>query len=153
PRGIFLRRPWLTSEADRFRLHPSMRKKPWAAPEFRIHFGKWPSRFDAEAEFAAEPGTGIDPVAIGTAGRNPQDRGGWVPRQAGTVAQLDQLGLECVLFRQAGKCRVEREQVQVRLRGNQGVGIQIAALSVAAMLATLFAASIVDQDAAHRLGG
>src|SRR5262249_41457919 len=59
------------------------------------------SGFGAEAEFAAEPGPGVDPQPVRAAGADPQGRGRLLARQPGEVAQLDELGLERVESRQA----------------------------------------------------
>src|SRR6516225_6827505 len=110
------------------------------------------SGFGAEAEFAAEPRPGVDPQPVGAAGTHPQGRGRLVPRQPREVAQLDELGLERVLFRQAVQCRVEGEQVHVRLRRDQGFRVQVATLPAAAVSVRLLAAGVVNEDAPHRLG-
>src|SRR6516162_3274914 len=91
------------------------------------------SGFGAEAEFAAEPGPGVDPQAVRAAGTHPQGRGRLVARQPGEVAQLDELGLERVLFRQTVQRRVKGEQVHVRLRCDKGFRLQVPALPTAAV--------------------
>src|SRR5262249_18009759 len=55
-----------------------------------------PARPSAAVELAVQPGAGVNPVALGGCRRDAQRLGGLRQRQAGEVAQLDQLCLERV---------------------------------------------------------
>src|SRR5262245_27341258 len=100
----------------------------------------------AEAEFAAEPGPGVNPQPVRAAGTHPQGRGRLVARQPGEVAQFDELGLDRVMFCQPVQRRVEGQEVHVRFRSKQGVRVQVPALTTAAVLVRLLAAGVLYED-------
>src|SRR5262245_34736406 len=118
------------------------------ASSTRILPGDWQagSGFGAEAEFAAEPGPGVDPQPVRAARTHPKGRSRLVARQAGEVAQLDEPGLERVLFGQSVQRRVEGEQVHVRFRCDKRQGVHVPALPIAAVLVRLLAPGVLDED-------
>ena len=71
---------------------------------------------------AAEPGAGVGPVAVGRARRDAQREGGLVGRQAGEVAELDQLGLLRTAFREAIEGLVQSEKLLIRGRQVRRLG-------------------------------
>src|SRR5262245_14728705 len=91
--------------------------------------------FRAEAEFTAEPGPGEDPVPVRTAGGDPKGRGRLLARETGEVAQLDEPGLERILFRQPPKRRVKGQQVHRGFRRGDRIGVHVLATQAAAVLA------------------
>jgi hypothetical protein len=104
-------------------------------------------------EFAPQPGTGIGPVTIGCSMGHTKAPSRLFQRQAGEEAQFDQLGNYRFLDGEAGQRLIDREELapggvdcQLRLQ-------QLMPLPAAAMPLGLFAAGIVDEDAAHGLGG
>src|SRR5262245_14172727 len=130
-------------------LYSSMREGPEPASGFpetcrenaRSPFAdeeSFGSGIGAEAELAAKPGASVDPVAIGGAGGDTQDRGGLVARQAGEVAQFDEFGLERVVFCQPAQRSIKGQQVEVRLGRDEGLGIDLLALPATAVLVALF---------------
>jgi hypothetical protein len=99
--------------------------------------------------FAAQPGPGENPVAVGRTRGNAQDFGRLIAGQPREKAQLDQPGLEWVALGEFGQGRVQSEDVIVRLWRGDEVRMQFLALSFAAVdLATLLAGAF-DQDTPH----
>src|SRR4051794_13638044 len=123
------------SGADGVRLYPPMRENAAAAPGFLGTVGKGASGRGAGAEFAAEPGPGVDPLPVGAAGRNPEDGSRMVAGHPAEVAQFDESGLDRVVPGQADEHHVEGQQVEVRLRGGEGVEVHGVPLPAAAVLA------------------
>ena len=62
-------------------------------------------------EFRLEPGAGVGPGKVGGPGRDAEHLRGLGDRQAGEVAELDQLGRSGVDIRQLSERLVEGEQV------------------------------------------
>ena len=74
-------------------------------------------------------------------------------RQSGEIAKFHELRLKRIVFRQVMQRRVQGQEVEVWLGCDQAVGVRASTLPAAAVLATLLAAGVVNQDAAHGLGG
>src|SRR5262249_2318666 len=111
------------------------------------------SGLEAEPEFAAKPCPCVNPLPIGAACGDSQDCGRLLTRQSGEIAQFHELRLKRIVFRQAMQRRVQCQEVEVWRGCDQAVGVRASTLPAAAVLATLLAAGVVNQDAAHGLGG
>src|SRR5262245_31331088 len=96
-----------------------------------------------------QPGAGVRPVAIGRGGGDAEDLAGLLERQAGEVTQLDQLGLELILFSELGERLVESDKIFRLLRRRDLHVVDIMTHHAAAALLAVLAASVFDQDAAH----
>ena len=89
--------------------------------------------------FAAQPGSGVNPLPIGAAGRDLQDRGGLIARKACEVAEFDELGLLRVDFGEPAQGRIECRESIVRLRLGRDFGIHavyVASMPTAAVFGT-----------------
>src|SRR5262245_43928237 len=98
------------------------------------------------------PGARVSPIGIRGSGGNVEDRRGLLDRQAAEVAQLNESGSPGVPEGQPAKRLVERQQVLGGLRGGDLVRFEGLGRAAAAALLTVFAAGVLDQDAAHGLG-
>ena len=121
--------------------------------EQRFHgFGGWLGHVPTVlglAEPLHEPRPDVAPVPVERALGQPEDRRGLVHRQAGEVAQQDDLGLERVARFEFLERLVDREHV-VRGRLEDGARlVQLLALPAAALLRPGLAARLFDQDVAH----
>src|SRR5262249_15682590 len=100
-------------------------------------------------QLGVQPGPGVRPPALGRVRRDAGRLRGVGDRQAGEVAQFDQTGLAFIELLEPLQGLVEGQDVEGRLRsGELDVG-DVLALAVATVALTLFAASLVDEDAAH----
>src|SRR5207245_10101971 len=84
---------------------------------------------------------------------NAQDLGRLRHRQAGEMAELDQLGRLRVLRGQSSERVVEGQQVVVDRGGGESVEVEGCPRLTAAALLSFSPAGVIHQDAAHRLGG
>src|SRR5439155_372660 len=73
--------------------------------------------------------------------------------QAAEEAQLDELGFERVMGYELFECLVQGEEFFVRPGLDQGVKVRVGAAPSAPVLDAPFATGVLDQDAAHGLGG
>src|SRR5215510_2854299 len=107
PDGRSLPRSWSTSEACRRSSNLLCEKR---RSEHQFFLKGWASQtlwLVAEAELAAEPGAGIDPMPVGTARRDPEDGGRLLAGQLGEVAQLHELGFDGIVLGQSAQGGVE----------------------------------------------
>src|SRR5262249_31887000 len=120
-----------------------------------IGAGKGPSNrtLFVPIHFAAQPGAGEGPVALGGAQRNVEGLRRLLEREAGEEVELDDLGHARLLSVEVFQGFVESDQLLVRRRADQLALEQINALPVAAALEALLRARLLDQDAAHRFRG
>src|SRR5262249_34257904 len=120
-----------------------------------IGAGKGPSNrpLFVPVHFAAQPGAGEGPVALGGAQRNVEGLRRLLEREAGEEVELDELGHARLLSVEVFQGFVESDQLLVRRRADQLVLEQIDALPVAAALEAFLRARLLDQDAAHRFRG
>jgi hypothetical protein len=95
------------------------------------------------------PGFKVTPVPVERALGQPEDRRGFVHRQAGEVAQEYDLGLEPVARFEFLQCLVDRQHI---VRGGLEDGARLVKLPAplaAAPFRTGLAARLFDQDIAH----
>jgi hypothetical protein len=111
------------------------------------------SFFVCVAEFAAEPGAGEGPVAFDGAFGDAEGFGDFVDVHAAEEAEFDDLGLAGVDGSEFFEGFVECEDVFVFLGGEGDGFVEGDAGSAAAAFIALVGAGVVDEDAAHGLGG
>ena len=104
-------------------------------------------------EFAPQPGASVGPVAVGRALRQAEAPCRLRQRQAGEDAQLDQAGDQRFLACESGQRRIDGQQVAASLIDGQLSLQQVVPLPAPAVLLGLFASGLIDENAAHGLGG
>src|SRR5215813_362428 len=105
------------------------------------------------AEPLHQPGADVAPVPVQRALSQAENRRGLIHRQAGEIAQEDDLALERVELFEFPKRLVDREHVvRGRLHHSAGV-VQLLAAPAAAALRPCLAARLFDQDVAHGTRG
>ena len=104
-------------------------------------------------QLVEQPGLGVTPVALDRRRETPSARAASSSREAGEVAQLDELGLDRVVGLELRQRLVEGQEVLRGGRGRDVDVVELLACPLAAMLLRPLAAGIFDQDAAHGLGG
>src|SRR5262245_54738452 len=125
-------------------------KKMWHRPRARpgSAFGGRVVR-----EFAVQPGAGEGPVPLGGAEWEAQGGGRLFHRQSGEVTQLHQPRRNRLDFPEPCQNAVEVQQ-SIRSPVRWGMGlVEFDALPAAPVLRGLLAADLLDEDAAHGLGG
>ena len=105
------------------------------------------------AELRAQPGLGVVPGTISTGPRQPHQLGRLLHGEPRIEPELHELRRFGVHFRQCIEGLVDGQQVIGRIRWRRDVVVKGRSLLLAAALFALLLAGIVDQDAAHRLGG
>src|SRR5262245_60708515 len=103
-------------------------------------------------ELGMQPGPGVSPVAVGGCCGYGQDLGRLRNCQAGEVAKLHELGFEFVHLFEALKHLIEGQQIYRRLGGGDVQLIDVVSFLLAAALAALLGACLIDKDWAHGLG-
>src|SRR5262245_56677161 len=132
--------------------HPSMRHRGGIRPaenEESLATQPVPGR----AQAAVQPGAGVGPVRAGGGATQAHHFGGLVDGQAGEVTQLDELGRLRVLGGETLQGVVEVQHLVRRRDVAQLGGIEFDAPQGAAALLAPLAADVLDEDAAHGLGG
>ena len=107
-------------------------------------------------EFRLEPGSGVGPGEVGGPWRNAEYLRGLGDRQAGVVAELDQLGRSDVGIRQLAQRQVEGEQVVevfIGFLSGNVIKVERHADSAPAVLESALATGVLDQYPPHRLSG
>lgn len=104
-------------------------------------------------EFAEEEDAGEGPVAFDGAGRDVEEGGNLFDGEAAEVAQLDDLALAGVEVFEAEEGFIEEDDVVEFFGGDGEVVVELDALEVAIALQGVVGAGVVDQDAAHDVGG
>jgi hypothetical protein len=92
----------------------------------------------------------MSPVVPGSAWRDVQQPGGFLHSQAGKISQLYQLCLSWVLDCELFERLIHRQKLIVSVWRSEVDQIDIDSLLAPAMAQSLFAASSLDQNAAHR---
>src|SRR6266545_414524 len=100
------------------------------------------------ADGAPEPGAGVRPEAVRRPRGDVQGPGRLVDRQAGEVAELDQLSRLGVGDGQPGERLVHREDLVGPLGGGRRVLAEFDPGPAPAALETLLVADVIDEDAA-----
>jgi hypothetical protein len=100
-------------------------------------------------EFTTDPGSGIDPVSVGSFGRNSQNLSRLISSQARKIPQLDQPGFDWVVFGQLAQGDVEVKQIVLALRGCDNIWKEFLAMECATMDHPLPTAGSLDQDPSH----
>src|SRR5262249_43194258 len=100
-----------------------------------------------------QPGPGVGPQRVGRPGRDPQGRGGLVAGEAGEEAELDQFRRLRVHVGEPVEQVVEFEQVVGKALAGEDRLVQVRPWPAAAALPGFLAAGLLDEDAAHGLGG
>src|SRR5262245_57391022 len=126
---------------------------PYARKRAEKHqrFRDFPSVMSVAPNRGLQPGPGIGPMSVGGAWRYAQDVRGLIVGQTGKVAQLDEASLERLFGGEAIQRLVESQQFFIGL----GCCLMTEWLSTpsAPRLLGLLAASLVDQDSPHGIGG
>ncbi len=85
-------------------------------------------------------------MSVGSRTRDPETTGRFFDRQPGEEAQLDQLGLLRVLGRELVERLIQGQKI-IRRRRHKCIGrVQVNTLPVAAPLAAVLAAGVIDED-------
>src|SRR5262249_37176728 len=96
-----------------------------------------------------QPGAGVGPEVIGRSRGNAEQVGGLLDRQAAEVAQLDQVGGLGIRHGQLGEGFIQGEEIVGYLGTGNLELVECLPLLAAAAFAGLFAAGLLDEDAAH----
>ena len=95
----------------------------------------------------------MGPVVVGGAGGNTQNFGGFVNRHADEVTQFHQFGLDLVLGREFVKRLAHGQKLVVVTRHGNIHPFKFNTLLVTSVAHGAFAAGLVNENAAHGLGG
>jgi hypothetical protein len=118
----------------------------------KTHHQKCGSSF-AAGNFLMQPGTGIRPIAVGSAGRKVESGSSLVKGQAGKVSQFDEFSLYRIMLGQSVECFIHGKQVDPRQGSEEAIAVQLFLSTVAASLQALLAACTFDKDTAHSFRG
>ena len=99
-----------------------------------------------------KPGAGMGPIIVGGAGGNSEDFGGFFEGHADEISQFYQFGFGLVLGGEFVERIIYRQQLIIVARGGKVHVLDVHALLSAAVAPRVFAAGVINQDAAHRLG-
>jgi hypothetical protein len=100
-----------------------------------------------------EPGAGVGPVPFDRRLGNSEHLGGLLIGQAGEESQFHQFGFLGVVLRQLIQRLMQREELFIVHAGGEIQSVKIHVFCASAMAQVMFAAGVINQDAAHRLGG
>ena len=107
-------------------------------------------------EFRLEPGSAVGPGEVSGPGRDAEHFRGLGDRQAGEVAELDQLSRSGVGIRQLPECLVEGEQIVgdfVGFLDDKVIEVERHANSASAMPESTLTTGVLYENPPHRLGG
>ena len=110
-------------------------------------------RLALRLDFPEEPGAGVGPVVVRGAGGNAQDFGGFLQSHADEITQLHQFSFDFALSSQFVERLVHGEEFVFVTRPGNFNAFKFHALVVATVTHGAFAAGLVNEDAAHGLGG
>src|SRR5438477_6544255 len=112
-----------------------------------------PTVLQSSLQLVVKPGAGVGPGALGRALSQAEDARGLDVWQPAEEAQLDQLGSDRIELRQTIQRLTHGQHGVVIFRdGHVKIG-EVHALQLAAMAHPVFAAGLLDADAAHRFRG
>jgi hypothetical protein len=100
-----------------------------------------------------EPHAGERPVALDGAGSDAEDRGDLFDGEATEVAHLDDLGLARVELLEAGEGIFKKEDLGGSFLGDGEAFVEVDADLFASAHGGVALAGVVDEDAAHDVGG
>src|SRR5262245_50377933 len=110
----------------------------------------------AAVNLAVEPRPGVNPVAFGRGAGNVQRLGSLGKGKAGKVTQLYQAGLERLFDLELPQRFVPRKSffsLSIVPMCEHGAGVELNSAPAGAALLTVLAPRLVNQNAAHGLGG
>lgn len=100
-----------------------------------------------------EPGARHAPLALDGGGRDAHDFGGLFDGESTEEAEFDELGLVGIEGLEAVECFVEFVEGDFGNRGDTDVVFDGKDLRIAATFLGALVAGVIDEDAAHELGG
>src|SRR5215204_1215078 len=103
-------------------------------------------------DFAVEPGTGMSPIVLGGTRRDTEDLSSFFVSHANEVTKFDEFGFGFMFGAELVECLADGHELVIGIRGGNVELLNIHSLLVTAMAPAAFAASAVDENAAHGFG-